>query len=179
MTFPSGEAIEAEAGRGRRAEVVEVYGRQVRGHAVDGPWADALSDLDRPVADARRARRRRLGHGLAPGDARLAVVGRPSSTGTAGGSGCCSSSTGLEALGEEAWSEPARPRGRGDAARRGADAPLRRAFREPGHGLRATATCSASSSSARGPVDGEPCLGVYAEVLEPGMVRVGDEVEVL
>ena len=31
----------------------------------------------------------------------------------------------------------------------------------------------------RGPIDGESCLGVYAEVLEPGIVRVGDEVEVL
>jgi uncharacterized protein YcbX len=31
----------------------------------------------------------------------------------------------------------------------------------------------------RGPVEGEPCLGVYAEVLEPGVVRVGDEVAVL
>ena len=30
----------------------------------------------------------------------------------------------------------------------------------------------------RGPVDGESCLGVYAEVLEPGVVCVGDEVEV-
>ncbi len=28
----------------------------------------------------------------------------------------------------------------------------------------------------RGSVDGEPCLGVYAEVLEPGVVRVGDAV---
>ena len=31
----------------------------------------------------------------------------------------------------------------------------------------------------RGPLDGEACLGVYAEVLEPGAVRVGDEVELL
>jgi uncharacterized protein YcbX len=31
----------------------------------------------------------------------------------------------------------------------------------------------------RGRVDGKACLGVYAEVLEPGVVRVGDEVEVL
>jgi uncharacterized protein YcbX len=30
--------------------------------------------------------------------------------------------------------------------------------------------------AARGDVDGEACLGVYAEVLEPGTVRVGDEV---
>ena len=28
----------------------------------------------------------------------------------------------------------------------------------------------------RGRVGGEACLGVYAEVLEPGRVRVGDEV---
>jgi MOSC domain-containing protein YiiM len=27
--------------------------------------------------------------------------------------------------------------------------------------------------------DGEPCLGVYAEVVEPGTVRVGDLVEVI
>jgi uncharacterized protein YcbX len=31
----------------------------------------------------------------------------------------------------------------------------------------------------RGSNDGESCLGVYAEVVEPGIVRVGDEVEVL
>jgi uncharacterized protein YcbX len=31
----------------------------------------------------------------------------------------------------------------------------------------------------RGPVGGEPCLGVYAELLEPGVVRVGDDVQVL
>jgi MOSC domain-containing protein YiiM len=31
----------------------------------------------------------------------------------------------------------------------------------------------------RGAVDGEACLGVYAEVLDPGVVRVGDAVEVL
>jgi MOSC domain-containing protein YiiM len=31
----------------------------------------------------------------------------------------------------------------------------------------------------RGPIEGEPCMGVYAEVLEPGVVRVGDGVELV
>ena len=31
----------------------------------------------------------------------------------------------------------------------------------------------------RGPIEGESCLGVYAEVLEPGLVRVGDLVELV
>ena len=31
----------------------------------------------------------------------------------------------------------------------------------------------------RGPIEGEACMGVYAEVLEPGVVRVGDELRVL
>jgi uncharacterized protein YcbX len=31
----------------------------------------------------------------------------------------------------------------------------------------------------RGPIEGEACMGVYAEVLEPGVVRVGDEVELV
>ena len=31
----------------------------------------------------------------------------------------------------------------------------------------------------RGPIDGQPCLGVFAEVVEPGVVRVGDAVTLL
>ena len=31
----------------------------------------------------------------------------------------------------------------------------------------------------RGPIGGEPCMGVYAEVLEPGVVRVDDGVELV
>ena len=34
-------------------------------------------------------------------------------------------------------------------------------------------------ASLGGPVEGEACMGVYAEVLEPGVVRVGDELRVL
>ncbi len=31
--------------------------------------------------------------------------------------------------------------------------------------------------SGRGAIDGQPCLGAYAEVKEPAVVRVGDPVE--
>ena len=31
----------------------------------------------------------------------------------------------------------------------------------------------------RGPIEGDPCMGVYAEVLEPGIVCVGEAVELL
>lgn len=30
--------------------------------------------------------------------------------------------------------------------------------------------------AVRGPIDGQLCLGVFAEVLEPGTVRVGDAI---
>jgi hypothetical protein len=31
----------------------------------------------------------------------------------------------------------------------------------------------------RGPVEGEACMGVCAEVLQPGLVRVGDALELV
>ena len=44
VTMPDGAVVEARPCAGASA-VVEVYGRQVRGRVVEGPWADALSDL--------------------------------------------------------------------------------------------------------------------------------------
>ena len=153
MTVPSGEAIEAVPVRSR-AEVVEVYGRQVRGHAVAGPWADS-----RPATLISRS-----SVGLIDGDGRRFRM--------------LFELDGLEALGEEAWN--------GRRVRVG-EATLLVGVPTP--------RCAVPSASPdtgcrdrdvlrellerRGPVDGDSCLGVYAAVLEPGMVRVGDEVEVL
>src|SRR5512134_54114 len=44
LTLPTGELVAEEVLRARPT-LVEVYGRQLCGHVVEGPWADALSDL--------------------------------------------------------------------------------------------------------------------------------------
>jgi uncharacterized protein YcbX len=173
MTVPSGELVESTVVRSR-PEVVGVYGRQVSGHAIEGPWADAISDLvGRCLTLIERD------DGAWATDSRPATLISGSSVGLIDGDGrrfrMLFEIDGLEALAEEAWS--------GRRVRVGEATLL---VGEP------TSRCAVPSASPdtgcrdrdvlrellerRGPVDGEPCLGVYAEVLEPGVVRVGDEV---
>jgi uncharacterized protein YcbX len=176
LTVPSGEIVEEVAVRSR-PDVVEVYGRQVRGHVVVGPWADALSDLvGRSLTLLERD------DGAWATDSRPAtLVSRPSLA-LIDGDGrrfrMLFELDGLDALAEEAW---------GSRRVRVGEATL--LVGEP------TPRCAVPSASpdtgcrdrdvlrelleVRGPVDGEPCLGVYAEVLEPGTVRLGDELELL
>jgi uncharacterized protein YcbX len=175
LTVPSGESVEGEAVR-ERAEVVEVYGREVRGHVIRGPWADALSDL--------------VGRSLTlierddetwATDSRPATLVSRSSLAMIDGDGrrfrMLLELDGLEAHGEDSW-----------AGRRVRVGEATLLVGDP------TPRCAVPSASpdtgcrdrdvlrelldGRGAVDGEPCLGVYAEVLEPGTVRVGDEVSV-
>jgi MOSC domain-containing protein len=173
LTLPSGELIEGEAVRSREV-VVGVYGREVRGHVVVGPWADALSDLvGRSLTLVERT------NGAWATDSRPATMVSRASVGLIDGDGrrfrMLLELDGPEALGEEGWA---------DRRVRAGDALLLVG--------RATPRCAVPSASpdtgrrdrdvlrellaARGDVDGEARLGVYAEVLEPGTVRVGDEV---
>ena len=176
MTVPSGETLEGVAVRSR-PDVVEVYGRLVRGHAIDGPWADALSDLvGRSLTLIERD------DGAWATDSRPATLVSRSSLGLIDGDGrrfrMLLELEGLEALAEEAW--------RGRRVRVGEATLL---VGDP------TPRCAVPSASPdtgrrdrdvlrelldlRRLVEGEPCLGVYAEVLEPGTVRMGDEAAVL
>jgi uncharacterized protein YcbX len=173
MTVPSGELVESTVVRSR-PEVVGVYGRQVSGHAIEGPWADAISDLvGRCLTLIERD------DGAWATDSRPATLISGSSVGLIDGDGrrfrMLFEIDGLEALAEEAWS--------GRRVRVGEATLL------VGESTSRCAVPSASPDTGcrdrdvlrelletRGPVDGEPCLGVYAEVLEPGVVRVGDEV---
>ena len=176
VTMPDGIVVAEEAVSDGPA-VVEVYGRLVRGRTVAGPWADAFSDLagrsltiverDDPAwaTDSRPATLvSRASLGLVDGDGRRFRM--------------LLEFDGLEPLGEEAL-ESRRVR-------------VGEATLLVG---RPTPRCAVPSASPdtgvrdrdvlreliekRGPVDGEPCLGVYAEVLEPGVVRVGDELELI
>jgi uncharacterized protein YcbX len=176
MTVPSGEPIEAVAVRSR-PEVIEVYGRQVRGHAIEGPWADAVSDLiGRSLTLVERD------DGAWATDSRPATLVSESSLALIDGDGrrfrMLLELDGLEALAEEAW---------GGRRVRVGEATL--LVGDP------TPRCAVPSASPdtgcrdrdvlrellerRGSLDGEACLGVYAEVLEPGVVRVNDEVVLL
>ena len=173
LTLPCGELVEGEAVRASDV-VVGVYGREVRGHVVSGPWADALSDLvGRSLTLVERE------DGAWATDSRPATMVSRASVGLIDGDGrrfrMLLELDGTDALGEEQWA---------NRRVRAGDALLLVG--------RPTPRCAVPSASpdtgkrdrdvlrellaARGDVDGEACIGVYAEVLEPGTVRVGDEV---
>jgi len=172
MTVPSGELVEAVAVRSRPEEV-EVYGRQVRGHAIDGPWADAVSDLvGRSLTLIERD------DGAWATDSRPATLVSRSSVGLIDGDGrrfrMLFELDGLEAMAEEAWG--GRPVRVGEATLLVGDPTPRCAVpsASPDTGCRDRDVLR-ELLQARKVLDGESCLGVYAEVLEPGVVRVGDE----
>jgi uncharacterized protein len=176
VTIADGTVVAGEAIPSRPA-VVEVYGRVVRGRTVEGPWADAFSDLvGRSLMLVERE------DGCWATDSRPATLVSRASLGLLDGDGrrfrMLLELDGPEALGEEAW-ESRRVR-------------VGEAMLLVG---RPTPRCAVPSASPdagirdrdvlrelvekRGPVDDKPCLGVYADVLEPGVVRVGDEVTVV
>jgi uncharacterized protein YcbX len=176
VALPDGSVVAEEVAR-NGATTVDVYGRLVRGNVVVGPWADAFSDIaGRTLTLVERD------DGAWATDSRPAtLVSRPS-LGLIDGDGrrfrMLFELDGVDALGEEEWR---------DRRVRVGEAILLVGVPTP-----RCAVPSASPDSGvrdrdvlrellekRGAVEGEACLGVYAEVLEPGVVRVGDEVDVL
>ena len=176
LTLPDGATVDGEVASGA-ATVVDVYRRSLRGHVVDGPWADALSDL---VGRSLTLVEREDG-GWATDERPASLVSRASLE-TIDGDGrrfrMLLELEGVAAHGEDAW--------RNRRVRVGEATLL---VGEP------TPRCAVPSASPdtgirdrdvlrelldkRGPIEGEACMGVYAEVLEPGVVRVGDELELL
>jgi uncharacterized protein YcbX len=173
ITLPAGSLVEERVGRDGPA-AVEVYGRLVRGHRVVGPWADALSDLvGRSLTLVERD------DGAWATDSRPATLVSRASVGLIDGDGrrfrMLFELDELEALAEEAWGSR---RIRLGSATLLVGVPTPRCAvpsASPDTGVRDRDVLR-ELIEKRGPVEGEPCLGVYAEVLEPGTVRVGDEV---
>ena len=174
VTLPGGGVVAGEVTRGRPA-VVEVYRRPVRGHVVEGPWADAFSDLaGRTLTLVERE------DGAWATDARPATLVARASVGLIDGDGrrfrMLFELEAADALEEETW--------------RGHDVRLGGALLRVGEPTPRCAVPSASPDTGvrdrdvlrelfakRGEIDGEACLGVYADVLEPGVVRIGDVLE--
>ena len=176
VTLPDGELVEGEVARSAPVTVA-VYGRDVRGHVVDGPWADALSDLaGRSLTLVERE------DGAWATDSRPATFVSQASLGLIDGDGrrfrMLFELDGLEVLGEEEWGGR-RVRAGGATLLVGSPTPRCAVpSASPDSGVRDRDVLR-ELIAARGALDGEACLGVYAEVVEPGPVRVGDEVAVL
>ena len=159
------------------ATVVEVYGRPLRARLVEGPWADALSDL---VGRSLTLVERDDG-GWATDDRPASLVAR-ASLGTIDGDGrrfrMLLELDGVSAHGEDEWRN--RRIHVGEATLLVGDPTPRCAVpsANPDSGVRDRDVLR-ELLEKRGPVEGDACMGVYAEVLEPGLVRVGDAVELL
>jgi len=174
VSMPGRRAVEGDVVRGQPT-VVEVYGRKVRGHVVEGPWADAFSELvGRSLTLVERD------DNAWATDLRPVTMISKASLGLVSGDGrrfrMLLEVEGLAAMEEESWRNRrlrvgeaillvgrptprcAVPSADPDTGRRDRDA-LRELI------------------DARRSVGGNACLGVYAEVLQPGLVCVGDALE--
>ncbi|HEY7179492.1 MAG TPA: MOSC N-terminal beta barrel domain-containing protein [Gaiella sp.] len=171
LTLPDGATVGGVVGPGAPT-VVEVYGRSLHGRVVDGLWADALSDLvGRSLTLVERD------DGCWATDDRPASLVSRASLATIDGDGrrfrMLLELDGLVAHGEDEW------RNRrvlvGGATLLVGDPTPRCAVpsASPDTGVRDRDVLR-ELLEQRSPVDGEACMGVYAEVLEPGLVRVGD-----
>lgn len=182
LRMPDGEVVGGVPGRDGAA-TIRMYGRPLAGHWVVGPWAQAVSELvGKPLRllwvdqagaglDAHAvsmlsaaAVDRLAAHGGHPGDLDARRF-RPTLL--------------LEGCPPHAEDEWLGRRVRaGDAVLDVAALDMRCAIttRNPLSGERDADTLRWIAES-RPRTDGEICFGVYADVVEPGAVRVGDAVE--
>lgn len=175
LTLPDGSVVRDEIRRGDPT-VTDVYDRLVSGTVVTGPFAEALSDLA-----GMRVRLIECQEGSWATDSRPATIVSRASLDAFGGDGrrfrMLFEVDEVEAFAEDAW--------RGLQLRVG-EATLHVEGPTPRCALPSYDPDTAERDrdvlrellAARGPIDGQPCLGVFAEVLEPGVVRVGDTIEI-
>jgi uncharacterized protein YcbX len=176
LTLPGGAVVEDQIGRGEPT-VVEVYGRPLRARLVEGPWADALSDL---VGRSLTLVERDDG-GWATDDRPASLVSR-ASLDTIDGDGrrfrMLLELDGVPSHGEDEWRNRRVEVGGATLLVGGPTPRCAVPTANPDTGVRDRDVLR-ELLEQRGPIEGEPCMGVYAEVLEPGVVRVGDGVELV
>lgn len=182
VILPDGPALEGPAAPGGERIEVDFWGRRVAARILEGPWADALTGFaGRPVGVARVER---------PGDG---VDVRPLTLVSLASVGELARQAGVERLDadrfrmtieidgvgpheEDTWS--GRPLRVGEALL-SVGKPVPRCVvttQDPATGERDFPTLAAIRRYRGLLGDAEICFGVYASVLEPGTVRVGDPV---
>ncbi len=183
VRFPDGSLLEDDAARiGERIEV-DFWGRPVPARIVEGPWAEAFSRFaGRPL---RLARVERSGTGVDVHP--ITLVSRASVAELARRAGAegldarrFRMTIEIEGVGpheEDTWA--GRPLRVGEAILLVGE-PVPRCVvttQDPDTGERDFPTLAAIRRYRGRSAEGEICFGVYASVLEPGTVRLGDPVE--
>ena len=182
LTMPDGRVVDGTVNGGAPTTVV-MFGRDLTGTVVDGPWADALSELTGTPMRLMRVREDGAGQDAYP----LSLLSRESLQELADRSGLDQAPDprrfrntllieGVPPHGEDAWVN--REVRAGGAVLRVAERDARCSLttRNPDSGARDLDTLR-MIAAYRPPVDNEVCFGVYADVVEPGVVSVGDSVE--
>ena len=173
LTLPDGTVLVDGVDRGPPV-LLEVYGRRMTAHDIVGPWADALSDF---AGQSLRLVER--GEGDVATDVAPATMISRASLAEIDGDGrrfrMLIEVDGIEALGEEQWE--GQRLGVGDAELRVGVPTPRCAVptHAPDTGVRNRDTLR-EIDDLRGRIAGEICFGVYAEVVRPGVARIGDPV---
>jgi uncharacterized protein YcbX len=186
LTFPGGQVVSGEVALGSKV-AAKFYSRTVEGHIVEGPFAQALSEHVGKRLRLVEPRRTGVDRGRRGGATAVSRASLERLADEAGGDGLDARRfrmlvevEGVRAHEEDSWV--------GRVARLG-----EAAVRFNGHVGRCLVTSRDPESgeldlptldllrSYRGELARtEPLpFGVYGEVLEPGMVRVGDRVELL
>jgi uncharacterized protein YcbX len=182
LTFPDGEVVAGEVELGEATET-DFWGRAVRGHEVDGPWSAALSDYAGQTVRLVRSDR--------PGDAidvlPATLVSRESVDELARRAGrdtvdgrrfrMLLEIEGCEPHEEDRWEGQAVRVG-GALLRMGKPVPrCAVTTRDPQSGERDLDTLGTIAEYRGLDEDRHANFGVYAEIEEPGIVRVGSSVE--
>lgn len=183
LRFPNGTAVEDDASGVERPVETSFYGRAVAGHVVQGPWSQTLSDYLQTPADLVRPAH--------PGDANdeapASLFSTASAEDLAGASGSEAPRDArrfrmlIEVAGcapyeEDTWiGQRVRT---GDAVVEVVGAVPRCVITtlDPDRGVKDFDTLKALARH-RGPRGKDVLFGVWANVAEPGRVRVGDPVE--
>ena len=183
LTFPDGRVVEEQVELGE-AKVTAFWERPVRGRYVEGPWSDALSDYAGRWLRLIRVDDEQTGYDAHPvsilGDASVAELGR-----RAGANGDVDARrfrmliavAGTKPHEEDEWI--GRQVRIGETLLHVAEQNARCATTtyNPDSGTRDFDTLRAIKDY-RGLRDGKRIdFGVYADVVEPGVIRVGDVIE--